>query len=111
MPLALTEFWELFIHFSGYVINGVQTKHVKPRMRCNERKPKSEIYAYIYGCHLFQITSQTLEKYYHYRKIKVKMGCLYSNWTPTFLLGGGGGEGELPLDSKVIGMLVVFFRV
>ena len=35
------------------------------------------------------------------------MSCLYSNWTPTYLLGGGA----LPLDSKVIGMLVIFFRV
>ena len=42
-----------------------KAKHVKSRMRCNEREPKSEIYAYIYGCHLFQITSQTLEKYYY----------------------------------------------
>ena len=31
------------------------------------------------------------------------MGCLCSNWTPTFLSGGA-----LPLDSKVISMLVVF---
>ena len=43
---------------------------------------------------------------YHYWKIKIKMGWLYSSWTPTFL--SGGGEGALPLDSKVIGMLVVF---
>ena len=31
------------------------------------------------------------------------MGSLCSNWTPTFCQGG-----ELPLDSKVISMLVVF---
>ena len=31
-------------------MDGVQAKakHVKPRMRCNERELKSEIYAYIY---------------------------------------------------------------
>ena len=58
--------------------------------------------------HLFQTTSQTLEKYYQYSKIKIKMGCLCSYWTPTFLLGGGGGGEGLPLDSKVISMLVVF---
>ena len=62
------------------------------------------IFMYLW-LHLFQITSQTLEKYYHYRKIKIKMGCLYSNWTPTFWPRGGGA---LPLDSKVISMLVVF---
>ena len=40
------------------------------------------------------------------------MGCLYSNWIPTSLPGrGGGGRGALPFNSKVIGMLVVFFRV
>ena len=55
--------------------------------------------------HLFQTTSQTFEKYYQYRKIKIKMGCLCSNWTPTLLLGGA-----LPLDSKVISMLVVFLE-
>ena len=31
------------------------------------------------------------------------MGCLCSNWTPTFLCGGA-----LSLDSKVISMLVIF---
>ena len=52
LSLGPTEFWELFIHFSGQVIDGVQAKakHVKLRMRCNERELKSEIYAYIYGC-------------------------------------------------------------
>ena len=25
------------------------------------------------------------------QEIKIKMGCLCSNWTPTFLPGGGGG--------------------
>ena len=54
--------------------------------------------------HLFQTTSQTLEKFYQYRKIKIKVGCLCSYWTPTFLPGG------LPLDSKVISMLVVFLE-
>ena len=34
------------------------------------------------------------------------MGCLCSNWATTFCWGGGGGA--LPLDSKVISMLVVF---
>ena len=87
-------FGSFFIHFFQ---DGVLTKairHVKPRMKCNESELKSEIYVCIYGCDLFQITSQTSEKYYHYRKIKIKiMGCLYSNWIPTFLRGGGGGEG------------------
>ena len=38
------------------------------------------------------------------QEIKIKMGCLCSYWTATFL----PGEGALPLDSKVISMLVVF---
>ena len=87
LPLGLTEFWEL----SSYIFQvrsstGSGLRLNVSKMRRNEKELKSEIYAYIYlyGCHLFLITLRTLEKYYHYRKIEIKISCLYSNWTPPF---------------------------
>ena len=43
--------------------------------------------------HLFQTTSQTLEKYYQYRKIKIKMVFICALTGPLLFDGGGGGGG------------------
>ena len=107
LPFGLTELWELFHTFLQ--VRSSITSRLRLSMSSREwdvmkGELKSEIYAYIYGYHLFQITSLTLEKYYHYRKIEIKM-FFFCILTGPLLFSG---RGALQLHSKVISMLLYF---